>query len=274
MLVKLLFQEVEETKSLYSIYSSNVLKKYQVQMGMPYQVRQQQAAPPADNTEKVEAVENLPTKEDIIETARKEAEKIINAAKLQADLILSSAHDEVAARVSEAEQQAKEEGYEYGESLAREHYQSLISEAEELKQKAKELYDNTFLCLETDIVEIILQVARKVIGTELVQNQDVVLGLVRTAISAASSSDKISICVCADDYDYVIENKDKVLEGFKGIRDYEIVKDNSLKKGECLVNTGFGTVDSSIETQLQAVEHTLRELLGQFNEEEPSFTTE
>ena len=39
-----------------------------------------------------------------------------------------------------------------------------------------------------------------------------------------------------------------------------------MKKGECYIDTGFGTVDSSLEIQLQAVESTLRELLGQFDE--------
>lgn len=261
---------------MYNGYSS-VLKSYQINMGIPYQVRvkqQKQETAPVEIEEKVPVAENEPSAEDILENARKEAEKIINEAKLKADLILNSVHEEVAVRVKEAEEKAREDGYKHGESLARQHYQSLISEAEELKQKAKELHDNTISGLEDEIVEIIIQVAKKVIGTELSQNRDVILGLIRTALSATSPTEKITIYVCADDYDYVIGNKDRIAEGLKGIRGFEIIKDNTLKKGECIVDTGFGTVDSSIETQLHAVESTLRELLGQFDKEESTVTEE
>lgn len=263
---------------MYSAYGSNILKKYQVNMGVPYPVKQKQVSPVVNDEEKIAADEKQ-KKEDTIKNAKIEAERIINAARQQADSTLSSAEEKIAAKMREASQKAQEEGYKHGESLAKKDYQDLISEAEELKQKAKEIYSNTVASLENDMVEIILQVARKVIGTELTQNKDVILGLVRNAVSGTSPTDKISIRVCAENYDYVIENKERILEGFKWVRDFEIIKDSALTKGECLLDTGFGTIDSSIETQLQAVERTLRELLGQSYEEktavgEAAFTNE
>lgn len=261
---------------MFNGYGSNVLKNYQVNMGRPYQVKikPRQEVVPAENEKKEAAPEKKETADDILENARKEAERIINEARINAEAILESAHEKVAEQAREAERAAKEEGYRHGEALARQHYQNLIAEAEELRQKAKEIYDNTISGLESEIVELIIQIAKKVVGTELSQNRDVILGLIRTALSAVSSAEIITICVCADDYDYVIENKDRVLEGVKGIRDFEIKKDNSLKKGECIIDTGFGTVDSSLETQLQAVENTLRELLGGFDTEDTAITTE
>lgn len=254
---------------MYNGYG-NVLKSYQINMGIPYQVKpkQKETVPEEKVTETPAAADKGPSPEAILENARKEAGKIIEEARLQAELIISSANEKVAARIEEEGQKAREEGYKYGESLARQHYQKLISEAEEIKQKAKEIHDNTISGLEGEIIELIIQIAKKVIGTELTQNSDVILGLIRNALSATSTTDKILICVSADDYDFVVENKQRVLEGIKGIRGIEIIKDNSLKKGECFIDTGLGTVDSSIEIQLEAVENTLRELLGQFARDE------
>lgn len=258
---------------MYNGYSSNVLKNYQVNIGVPYQVKvkQKQETVSFEDTKKDAVAEKKPTADEVLENARKEAEKIINEAKLNAEFILESASEKVARHVKEAEQKAREEGYRHGEFLAKKHYEGLICEAEELRQKAKELHDNTISGLESEIVELIIQITKKVVGTELLQNRDVILGLIRTALSAVSSTEKIAICVGAEDFDYVVENKERVLEGIKGIRDFEIKKDSTLKKGECYIDTGFGTVDSSLEIQLQAVESTLRELLGQFDEEKSAF---
>lgn len=262
---------------MYNDYSRNVLKSYQINMGMPYQVKiRQKEAVPSDNRieEKAVPVEEKPSADEILENARKEAEKIINEARIKAESILNSASAAVAARVKEAEEKAKEEGYIHGEALARKHYQSLINEAEELKQKAREIHDNTIAGLEAEIVDLIIQISRKVIGTELTQNREVILGLIRNALSAASLADRVLIHVSDEDYDFVAENKDRVTEGIKGIRGFEIVRDNSLKKGECLVDTGFGTVDSSIDIQLRTMEKTLRELLGETDTEESVPTEE
>ena len=135
---------------------------------------------------------------------------------------MESASEKVARHVKEAEQKAREEGYRHGEFLAKKHYEGLICEAEELRQKAKELHDNTISGLESEIVELIIQITKKVVGTELLQNRDVILGLIRTELSAVSSTEKIEICVCAEDFEYVVENKERYLEGIKGIRDFEI----------------------------------------------------
>jgi len=263
---------------LYNDFSRNVLKSYRVNMGMPYQVtvKQKKAVPPEnnENTEKAAPAEKKLTEEEILENARKEAEKIINEARLKAESILNSANATVAAMAKEAEEKAREEGFKNGEALAWKQYQGLINEAEELKRAAKEIHDSTIAGLESEIVEIIIQTAKKIVGTELTQNKDVVLGLIRNAISAASLADKICIHVSDEEYDYVVNNKERLLEGIKGIRDFEIIRDNSLKKGECIVDTGFGTVDSSIDTQLNAMEKALREILGETDSTDWSFTKE
>ncbi len=245
---------------MFNAYGSNVYKKYQVNMGNPYPVKPRKTAPPILNREP--EINVVQQQEDLLENARNQAEQILQKAMRDADDMLVQAQEKILAHMQEVEQQAKEEGYRNGEKLAQKHYQSLIQEAEELKHEAEELYQNTVLSLEGQMVETILDIGRKVIGTELSQNREVILSLIRKTLQSTSPSGEIIVTVSPDDYDLVMENQERLTEGVKNIRDLVIKKDNSLQRGGCIVETGFGSVDSSIETQLKAIESTFREILG------------
>jgi flagellar assembly protein FliH len=245
---------------LYNTYGSNVYKKYQVNMGNPYPVKPRRAAPAMVNKEPEVSVAQQ--QEDLLENTRQQAEQILQKAMREADDMLIKAQEKIAAHMSEVEQKAKEEGYRNGERLAQKHYQSLLQEAEELRQQAGELYQNTVLSLEGQMVETILEIGRKVIDTELSQKREVILSLIRKTLQSTSPSGEIIVTVSPQDYDTVIENKERLTEGVKNIRDIVIKKDNSLHTGGCIVETGFGSVDSSVETQMKAIEDTFREILG------------
>ncbi len=247
---------------MYNAYGSNVYKKYQVNIGNPYKISQKKAPPVAlnRNTEKEPNAEARA--EEILKAARLQAEEIIEKANSEAKEILENAQQKIEAHMLEVEQRAKEEGYRTGEELARQHYQALLDEAEEMRQKSKEVYENTVLSLETEMVETILEIGRKVLSMELSTNPNVIAGLIKTALLGSSPSEEITIRVSPDDYDYVVENKDRLLCGLKNTGHISIRRDSALTKGGCLVEAGFGSVDSSLDTQMEAVERAFRELLG------------
>lgn len=245
---------------MYNAYGSNVFKKYQVNMGNPYPVRSvRQSAV----EEKIEPVEDVSQKnEEILEKARAQAEQIIQKANEEADEMLMAAQEKISAHMQEVEQQAKEEGYRNGENLARQHYQELIDEAKKLKREAQEMVENTVMGLEGKMVETILEIGRKVIGKELSENKDTILGLIRSTLLGSSPSGDIIITVCPEEFDFVHQNKEKLIEGIQNTRNITIKQDSSMEKGGCIVETDFGSVDGSIEIRLKAVEDAFRELLG------------
>lgn len=246
---------------MYNAYGSNVYKKYQVNIGTPYPVKPKKPAvsKPADPEPRLSPQDQA---EEILEKARLEAERIISEASGEANKMLEEARQKIAEYMLEAEQKAKEEGYKNGETLARQHYQSLLDEAEALRQQAREVLENTVSSLEEEMVNTVLEIGRKIIGMEISQNRDAILGLIRTAMLGSSISDEIIVHVSPDDYEYVEENRDKLVLNGKNSRNIKIYEDCSLKKGECYVETGYGSVDSSIETQFENIERTFRELLG------------
>jgi len=246
---------------LFNVYgSSNIYKKYQVNMGNPYPVKPRKTGPAIVNRQPEVSVEE--PQEAFVEKARQQAEQILQQAMQEADDMLAQAQEKISVHMMEVEQQAKEEGYRNGERLAQKHYQSLIQEAEQLKRDSAQLYENTVRSMEGQMVETILEIARKVIGSELSQNRDVIVGLLRKTLLSTSPNGEIIVTVSPEDYETVMENKERLTEGVQNIRDLVIKKDNSLQRGGCIVETGFGSIDSSVETQLKAIEDTFRDILG------------
>ena len=249
---------------MYNIYGSGVFKKYQVNIGKPYQVKPKKTVPePAKNEQPEPKTQNPEVQaEVIISAARAEAEKIIDDARKKANEMLEEAREKIEQHMFDVEQKAKEEGYRNGEQLARQHYQALLDEAEDIKNQAQKVYNDTLAGLESDIIDIIIDVSRRIIGMEIEHNRDAIKSLVGTAIKGSSPSNGIVVRVCPDDYDYLCENKDELLRYSEDIREITIKKDSALKKGDCLIETGFGTIDASVETQIAAVEQSFRELAG------------
>ncbi|NLM26939.1 MAG: flagellar assembly protein FliH [Clostridiaceae bacterium] len=249
---------------MFNLYGSGVYKKYQVNIGKPYQVRPKKTMPEPVKKEQPDHKTQSPEEqaEAVINAARAEAKKLIDDARKKANEMLEEAQGKIEQHMFDIEQKAKEEGYRNGEQLARQHYQALLDEAEDIKNQAQKVYNDTMARLESDIVDIIIDVSRKIIGMELENNRDAVLSLVGTAITGSSPSNDVVVRVCPDDYDYLCENRDELLRYSEDIREITIKKDSALKKGDCLIETGFGSIDASVETQLAAVERAFKELIG------------
>jgi len=249
---------------LYNLYGNGVYKKYQVNIGKPYQIKPKKTIPAPEKKEQPDLKTQNPEEEAeaVINAARAEAEKIINEARNKANEMLEEAKEKIEQHMLNVEQKAKEEGYHNGEQLARQHYQALLNEAEEIKKQAQNVYNDTIAGLESEIVDIIIDVSRKIIGMEFEHNRDAVISLVGTAITGSSPSNGVVVRVCPDDYDYLCENKDQLLRYSEDIHEITIKKDNTLNKGNCLIETGYGSIDASVETQLSAVGRAFKELLG------------
>ncbi|HOK42043.1 MAG TPA: FliH/SctL family protein [Thermoclostridium caenicola] len=252
-----------------SAYGYGVYKRNQISMGKPYQIKNSSPVRVAVEDPGVTQSEDPGQKaEEILARAREEARLIIQEAELEAQRLLEQAQAQAEALAAEAEQQAKEEGYRNGESLAQQHYQELLAEAEAFRDRAKTEYEETIRSLEHDIVELSLSIARKVLGAELETSRDVILTIAAEAIEACMNRDRIVLRVSGDDYDYVTDHIEDLRSGTSNIGQIEVRKDQTLSRGACIVDTGYGMVDGSLETKMEMVEQAFREVLGELDRNE------
>ncbi|MFZ5987441.1 MAG: FliH/SctL family protein [Bacillota bacterium] len=205
---------------------------------------------------------NSVTAEEILENAREEADSIIKEAQLEADRILDIAKSEADQLKLSVFEEAKQQGFEKGYEEAKMQYEDLLQEAEFVKEHAKQEYQEVLNSIENDAVNVILDIARKVIGNEISLNKESLLEMVRQAFERCSNKEDITIKVSSQDYDYIVENRDKILSMAEGIGKLDIKKDPSLKVGACIIETPYGSVDAGVQTKLKKIEEAFIKVIG------------
>ena len=113
-----------------------------------------------------------------------------------------------------------------------------------------------------------LNIARKVLGAELETSREAILKIAGEAIDACLNKDQIILRVSVEDYDYVMENIEHIKNRAGDIGQIEIRKDQTLARGSCIVDTGYGMVDGGLETKMEMVEQAFREVMGEKNQDE------
>lgn len=250
--------------------SSKIFKNYQVNVGVPFQVRVPlnfQTIKAADAVE--HSIHNDDYNDKItedaggeIEKAREEAELILKEAQLEALRIMENTEREIEVNKLAIEEEARRIGYENGFSEAKKQYEDLIQEAEFIREHARAEYREVLESIESDAINVILEIAKKVIGIEISFNKEDILYLVKQAFEKCGNKENIVLKTSPEDYDFLVINKDKLLSMVEGIGDLEIKKDSSLKEGACIVETAFGSVDAGVQTKLNKIEQVFRCLIG------------
>jgi len=248
---------------------NKVFKNYQVNVGIPFQVRnplnfqtiKQIAAETEQESEEASTGTGV-SAEEILEKAREDAALIIKEAQFEVIRLMENAEQEIHQNSIQVEAEARNKGYEEGLNESRKQYEDLIREAEFIKENAKIEYKEVLAGIEADVVETILDVARKVIGTEIIFNKEDILYLVKQAFEKCANKDNVVLKVSADDYEFLVNNRDRLHSMIEGLGEIEIKKDSSMKAGSCILETRFGSIDAGVDTRLKRIEEAFRQLIG------------
>jgi flagellar assembly protein FliH len=267
MQAKLSFPEAEEMKSLYN----KVFKNNQVTYGRPFQMKiplKMQNIVHEDNDYEDGTAENAdidneitPEPEDLLEKAKNECDLLIKEAGLEADRLLEQARLEAEKKAESLKEEAWQKGYAEGMDAAGAQYESIISEAEQMRQSAAEEHESIMAGLEAEMIDLVLGIARKAVAGELTANRDVILQLIKDAVPNCSNKNGAVLKACPADYDYINDNREQLLTLVEGADELEIKKDCTLKPGDCIIETPLGSVDAGVNTRLNKIEEAFREEL-------------
>lgn len=249
---------------------NKIFKSNQISIGVPIQIRR-----PANyhNIKKAndlkfdigknveDKIENL-SHDELIDRAKEEAAAIIKEAELEAIKLIKVAQNEGDKAKQSIEKMAREEGLKKGYKEGKEKYENLIEEAELIKRNAEEEYREILDGVEKDAVNVILDIAKKVIGEQISLNKESILEVLRKGFEKCSNKEDITIKVSPSDHDFVVENREKILSLTEGIGKLDIRKDSSLKAGDCIIETPYGAVDAGVSTKLQKIEDNFMKLIG------------
>jgi len=161
---------------------------------------------------------------------------------------------------------AQEEADQIKESAAKEGYRAGLEEAKHDIEILREHLSNfvsakkeVFEYIAPDILEISVDIARKIIKKEIEQDPEAILGMILEVMDNLSKDEtKITIKVNPMQSDLVREELPKVLSQ-RGIdARINVVSDENMESGGCLIQTGNGIIDAGLETQIEILKEALR----------------
>ncbi len=193
----------------------------------------------------------------IIEDAERQAREIIDDASTRAQDIYDEMRRQAEKLAEKIKQDSRDQGHEEG-------YLYGLSQADAAKQEAEEYRENTFAeCdtilagLEGQIVELIISIVGKLLTDTVKLNRDVVVNLIKQGLEGATLTGEIKIYLSSVDMDTVLEHKNEILAMADNTAKIEFVKDPNLKPNDCIIETPFGNIDSSLDQQFNSIKQDL-----------------
>jgi flagellar assembly protein FliH len=108
----------------------------------------------------------------------------------------------------------------------------------------------------TDLgAEIAFEVVCKVLGQAFTEREAVVFA-VREAVRRARDRSRLTVRVSPADFEVIRDHRDKILEGLEAGK-VEIIADERVELGGCLLETPSGNLDGRLEAQLANLHRTL-----------------
>lgn len=163
---------------------------------------------------------------------------------------------------------AKEEANSIREAASREGYQAGIEAAQEDLQRLRDGIDvfygakqEIFDAVAPDILEISLDIAKKIIKTEISEHPDVILENIKAILKDLSKEEtKIMIKVNPAQVALMKEKVPDAVETAGLEAKVMIIPDENIMEGGCLVTTTNGVIDATIETQMSIICEALKEV--------------
>ena len=95
-----------------------------------------------------------------------------------------------------------------------------------------------------------------------IKKPDYIIGIVSEAVEKVASKKDTILKVSEVDYDYILENKEKILLNVEGFGDVEIQKETSLERGSCIVESQLGIIDGGLKTRMNQIEKEVQKILN------------
>ncbi|WP_017727310.1 flagellar assembly protein FliH [Halalkalibacterium ligniniphilum] len=228
-----------------------------------------------------EPVYDLPSQEEVAEAinkqlaeAKEKAKAIVTEAEQQKEFIekeMKARQERAQQEIENARKAAEEQGYQAGFSegqIAGEaSYSEQISEAKILVDLAKKDYLETIEEAEPVIIELAAALCQRIIETKLLEDEQLWDRLVKQVIQEVREHDQVNVFVHPKWYERTLQQKIE-LSGIIGHQEMLYVyPDATLPENGCTVETKFGRIDASLDSQLSELKQQLLEKLKEGNDE-------
>ncbi len=185
------------------------------------------------------------------------AADVFQTAAINMDAFISK--EEANRREKEAYQKGFYQGREEGMRLGQEEIKPYVNLIEGIVKEWEERKEHFFEENELVVVRLAFEIAKKVVHQEISANPDLILYVVREALKKAAGSQNLVIKLNPQDVAVLESGKEERLPELKKFDKVEIVADEKIERGGCILDTDSGLLDARLEVQLKKIEEALLE---------------
>ncbi|MDR4886500.1 flagellar assembly protein FliH [Fredinandcohnia sp. QZ13] len=204
----------------------------------------------------------------MLDDAKEQADKIVKDAIAYSNSVRQQVLVEKRNWEEEQEElyrKTSEEGFQSGMIEGREQgyqeYSDLLTEARKIIDASKHDYNQYLDSSEEVILKLSMKVAEKVIGIHLSQQPEDFTHLVKKAIKEVKEHSDITIQVHPRFYPIVIEQKEDLTAILNRETNLFIYPNEDLGEADCEIESSFGKINASVDTQLSEIKEKLLSLL-------------
>lgn len=197
--------------------------------------------------------------ERLVSEGRERARRLIEAAQDQAEQIRVEARDEA---LAEAIERARERLGAMLEEAVAEQRAAFASAQEALLAEIAQAADERLEEIERELVGVVAMMAEKVIRRKVEADDSVVLDVVRATIEQAAGADRFVVRVASPDEERAREALAELISLAGGAEEMEIVADEAIGAGGCIVETERGRFDARLETQMELLNEEIGRVTG------------
>lgn len=164
-------------------------------------------------------------------------------------------------QAEDEKRRAYEEGYQLGMQdgthHAKEQFKFQLQKAADILEQAYEEKKAVIQEAEPFVIELTMEIAKKVLYQEVKTNPEVLIHLIKQTLASVYETSSISIGVAPEDFTFVQKQREQLLAVGNGQVEIKVVPDYSIEQGGCIIRTSSGSVDARIDVQLSEIKKVL-----------------
>jgi flagellar assembly protein FliH len=169
---------------------------------------------------------------------------------------------EVRGRALLIEKEAYEKGFEQGEKDGRElglkrlevvihQVKNVLLEIERQRKEFPQAY-------ESEMLRLMLSLGKRIFRQELMSHEEVIIAVLREAFQYVTDHGKVLVRLNPADHQYLFAHPCQVPFSLDEKDGVKMIEDPSITRGGCLLDTSFGEVDATFESQFDEMVSLVR----------------
>lgn len=189
---------------------------------------------------------------------REEAERILEQAQIEANALMARAQAEAEQIRQQSRKAGLQSGYDDGKQAAEAEAVAMIADIKRVASAISAEHNALLKQSQEQLGTLALAIAKKILGHSLTIQPEVVTEMVAEVIDAANIHGGCFVHVHPDDFKILQPHWDAVSHLQQPESSWELVSDNRVSRGGCMIDVEGGTIDARLQTKLAQIETALQ----------------